>query len=106
MIWLVVIVSHIPLGALVVIIPINSAFIDNLYFRLVTCTAIGGKSSDTGDTRSGDIGPRVSCFASDRSTIGDEYGESKGSSEPSSGNGNHYLNGGNEGEDSINQNIL
>jgi len=62
---------------------INSAFADNLYFGLIKCTAIGdngGKSSDTGDAVSGYIGPRVSCFASYRSTIGDECGESKGSS--------------------------
>jgi hypothetical protein len=62
---------------------INNAFADNLYFGLVKCTAIsgnGGKSSDTDDAVSGDIGPRGSCFASYRSTIGAECGESKGSS--------------------------
>jgi hypothetical protein len=47
-----------------------------------------------------------SCFASDDSTIGDGCSDSKGSSEPRSGNGDHYLNGGDEGEYSINLIIL
>jgi hypothetical protein len=93
------------IGALTVIISIQSAFAHNTCIGQFTCSAIGGsggRGGDTGDAISGDIGPGGSCFARNHSTIGDECGGSTGSSEPRSGSGDHSMNGGRGGEATVN----
>jgi hypothetical protein len=95
MIRLVVIVSIIPIHTLAAFIPINSAFADNLCFGLFKFTAIGARGGDTDDTIIGDI-VLVDHFLQviiqqlEMNVAG------------STGSGDHSMNGGNGGEDSIN----